>query len=93
MSQDATIQERVQELTWALVDEQINQDEMQLLEGLLLSDDQARSTYIDCIQLHTDLSVHFAKAASGPATPDAQSPVLSFLGGMVPPVDSLPATQ
>lgn len=93
MSQDATIQERVQELTWAMVDEQINADEMQLLEGLLLSDDQARSTYIDCIQLHTDLSIHFAKSGSGPSTPEGKSPVLSLLGGVVPPIESLPATQ
>lgn len=91
MSQDATIQERVQELTWALVDEQINSDEMQLLEGLLLSDDQARQTYLNCVQLHTDLWTHFAKKE--PVSPEGKSPVLGFLGGVIPPIDSLPATQ
>jgi hypothetical protein len=91
MSQDATIRERVQELTWALVDEQISTDEMQLLEGLLLSDDQARRTYLNCVQLHTDLWTHFAK--SEPVNPAGKSPVLGFLGGGVPPFDSQPATQ
>jgi hypothetical protein len=91
MSQDATIRERVQELTWALVDEQIDHDEMQFLEGLLLSDDHARHTYIDCVQLHTDLMSHFAK--KDPVAPEGKAPVLGFLGGLVPPFDSLPTAQ
>lgn len=91
MSHEATVQERVQELTWALVDEQINSDDIHLLEGLLLSDDQARGTYVNCIQLHTDLMAHFAKPAAAGA--DGKPPVLGFLGGAVPPINSLPATQ
>ena len=61
---DPVVLERVQELTWALVDEQITDDEMRLLDNLLLSDDEARGTYIGCMQLHTDLMDHFAASAS-----------------------------
>jgi hypothetical protein len=87
----ATIAERVQELSWALFDEQINDDELQLLEGLLLSDDKARQTYCDCVQLHTDLFAHFAKPQA--ASPDGKTQVLGFLGGVLPPTTSIPTTM
>jgi len=80
----------VQELTWALVDDQIDSGEFQLLESMLLSDDAARREYLDCIQLHCDLTAHFAKPADVAA--GGTSPVLSFLGGAVPPLDA-PASQ
>src|SRR5947207_12404571 len=77
---DRVISDRVQELTWALLDEQINDDEFHLLDTLLLSDDKARDSYIGCVQLHADLMAHFAalptetgsKAGSG-------SQILGFL--------------
>lgn len=90
MSQDATIRERVQELTWAMVDDQIDSDGVQLLEGLLLSDDQARNTYVNCIQLHTDLLTHFAKPPVAGA--EGKSPVLGFLGDAMPPINSQATT-
>jgi hypothetical protein len=85
MADDATVIERVQELTWALVDEEITDDEMTLLDSLLLSDDQARNRYIECIQLHVDLMAHYAKAAP-PATvkSGSKSPVLGFLNAGMP---------
>jgi hypothetical protein len=86
---DNTIRERVQELTWALVDDQINTDEMQLLDSLLLSDDGARGTYLDCMQLHTDLMFHFA-GGKLPVGDGAKSPVLGFLGDAVPPASVSP---
>ena len=90
MAHDATVQERVQELTWALVDEQINEDEMRLLDSLLLSDDAARDTYVRCVQLHTDLLAHFADASKQPA--GGQAPVIGFLSDAIAPVD-VPSTQ
>jgi hypothetical protein len=73
---EMTVLERVQELTWALLDEDISDDEMSLLDTLLLTGDKARERYIECIQLHTDLMAHYAepKTAAG-----SKSPVLSFL--------------
>ena len=76
---DPVVNERVQELTWALMDEQINDDEMRLLENLLLSDESARQTYIDCVQLHTDLARHFCQPAEPTAPRTGKSLVLGFL--------------
>ncbi len=75
----------VQELTWALIDDQINSDEFQLLDSMLLSDDAARGEYVNCVQLHTDLMAHFAKPAANTAAD--KSPVLGFLSEGVPPLD------
>jgi hypothetical protein len=86
---DATVSERVQELTWALVENEIDEDELRLLDNLLLSDEAARDTYVDCVQLHTDLLVHFSEAEKQPPV-GGQSPVLGFLAGDVPPMDVQP---
>jgi hypothetical protein len=81
---DSTVVDRVQELTWALVDEGITDDEMRLLDNLLLSDDEARSTYVGCVQLHVDLLSHFGDPAKVPVA--GKSPVLGFLGDATPPM-------
>jgi hypothetical protein len=80
----------VQELTWALVDDQIDSGEFQLLENMLLTDDVARREYLDCVQLHCDLMSHFAPPVGEAA--EGKFPVLSFLGGGAPPLDT-PASQ
>jgi hypothetical protein len=78
MADDATVRERVQELTWALLDEQITEDEKSLLDTLLLSDDNARRIYLECVMLHADLLTHYAEK---PAAAGAEAgTVLSFLG-------------
>ncbi len=85
MAEDSTVLERVQELTWSLVDEQVSDDEMALLDNLLLSDDKARKCYVDCVQLHAALMEHYA--AETPAASGAtQSPVLGFLNAGTPPI-------
>ena len=82
---DRVISDRVQELTWALLDEQINDDEFKLLDNLLLADEQARNSYVECVQLHTNLLTYFAppKSAKG-AKGTSDSPVLGFLSGDAP---------
>jgi hypothetical protein len=91
---DDVIRDRVQELVWALVDDQIADDEMRLLDNLLLSDDGARETYVGCVQLHSDLVFHFADAAQPPATSGAHSaPVLGTLGEGFPPLEPQPSQQ
>jgi hypothetical protein len=80
MADDALIRERVQELTCALLDEQISDDEFRLLENLLLSDAKCRDTYLGCIQLHADLMVHFATPAAKAGTKTGSgSQIMSFL--------------
>jgi len=82
---DQVISDRVQELTWALLDEQINDDEFHLLDNLLLSDEKARSTYLVCTQLHADLMNHFAVPTSAAGAKVAtNSPLLGFLNSDAP---------
>lgn len=91
---DHIISERVQELTWALLDEQINDDEFMLLDNLLLSDEKARDSYLGCVQLHADLMAHFAvptdttgsKAGNG-------SQILGFLNADMPLGFQSPSTE
>jgi hypothetical protein len=84
---DCVISERVQELTWALLDEQITDDEFGLLDSLLLSDEKARQSYVGCVQLHADLVAHFADPA--PKKTASGTQVLGFLAG--DPLLSLPS--
>ena len=81
---DGVISERVQELTWSLVDEQVDADEFRLLENLLLSDDKARDTYIGCVQLHVDLMAQFAAPPrEAGAKVSTGSQILGFLNADV----------
>lgn len=73
--------ERVRELTWALLDEQINDDEFDLLENLLLSDANARDSYLRCIDMHSGLMTEFA---SPTLETGGKSPVLGFLNTELP---------
>ena len=82
---DRLIPDRVQELTWALLDEQINDDEFILLDNLLLSDEKARGSYIGCVQLHTDLMAHFAVSpAETSSKVGSGSQILGFLNPTSP---------
>lgn len=77
---DRVVAERVEELTWALMDEQVNDDEFRLLETLLLADDNARGSYLGCVQLHADLISHFgAPARETPAKVGGESPIVGLL--------------
>jgi hypothetical protein len=78
--------ERVQEMTWSLVDEQITEDELALLDNLLLSDYKARDRYIECVQLHADLAAHFAAESPAPNPASAKSAVLGLLNSVMPPI-------
>ena len=76
--------ERVQELTWALVDEQISDDEFAQLNSVLLRDDKSRDTYLGCIQLHADLMAHFAAPKADDQAARSKMPVLGFLNDSTP---------
>ena len=85
---------RVQELSWSLFDEIISPDEMTELESLLLSDTIARDTYIQCVQLHVDLTNYYAKPAASNGGSPSKTPVLGFLSDAtsslsMPTVDEL----
>jgi hypothetical protein len=86
MADKSPVVERVQELTWALLDEDINEDEISLLDTLLISDDKARERYIECVQLHCDLLAHFAEEPA--KATGSRPPVLSFLAPNGAPTDT-----
>jgi hypothetical protein len=82
---DDVVRDRVQELTWDLLDEQITDDEFRLLENLLLSDRKARDTYRGCVQLEADLVSHFRRDAVRAASGEHAKPaVLGFLSSEPP---------
>jgi hypothetical protein len=82
--------DRVHELSWGLLDERLNGEEMAELEDLLQNDPTARESYIRCAQLHAELASYFAPAHnSGTA---AKSPVLGFLNEAMPNL-GLPAAE
>jgi hypothetical protein len=88
----ASTKGRVAELTWALVDERITDDEMATLNQLLSTDENSRSEYLRCIQLHADLQASFAeKSTSADSSPEAKPTVLGSLGAPLPPLE-LPTT-
>ena len=81
--EDAPIHERVQELTWAVIDDVATDDDMRLLDNLLLSDDEAVSDYVGCVQMHVDLMAHFS-AGSTDGSALSQLPFSFPIDGMPP---------
>jgi hypothetical protein len=85
--QNETVQERVRELTWALLDQYASDDDISLLDSLLLADDEARKTYLECVQMHSDLLFHFARNAGDAATASTGAPaVLEFFYSTPPAI-------
>ncbi|HEY4232098.1 MAG TPA: hypothetical protein VGM76_01610 [Lacipirellulaceae bacterium] len=82
-------EDTVSALSWSALDEQVTEDEIRLLDTLLLSDEAARETYLDCVRLHTDLLFHFREQEQ-PASAAAKSHVLGFLNESVPPLGAQP---
>jgi hypothetical protein len=75
---------RVHELTWALVDEQITDAQMEELETLLLGDSVARNAYVRCMQLHADLASHFVMQVEPDDKTATKTPILGFLNEGLP---------
>ena len=55
MAQTHAIAGEVQELTWAIFDDQATDEQIRRLEQLLLDDPEARHIYVTCMQMHADL--------------------------------------
>jgi hypothetical protein len=82
---DDVVRDRVRELTWDLLDEQISDDEFRLLENLLLSDGKARDAYLGCVQLQADLMSHYRSDALAASWGSNSKPaVLGFLNTGLP---------
>ena len=60
--------EEAETLTWALLDDQLDDEAGARLTQLLEKHDAVRARYVECVQLHVDLQNHYAgeqTAASG----------------------------
>ncbi|MCA9258882.1 MAG: hypothetical protein KDA61_06765, partial [Planctomycetales bacterium] len=51
-----TTPDELEALIWALLDGQLEEAEQARLEKLLEADERAREHYVECIQLHCDLT-------------------------------------
>lgn len=71
--------ERVRELTWALVDERIENAQWSELQKLLTDSVDARGAYIEAIQLHSDLLFHFKNQQANDAKQEKETPILGSL--------------
>jgi hypothetical protein len=49
------LKDEVQDLVWAVVDEYATESQIRRLEQLVTTNDEARRTYITCMQMHADL--------------------------------------
>ena len=59
-SEDPRVTE-VRSLVWSMLDETISADEIKYLEELIVEDEVARQTYIQCVRLHSDLQYYYAQ--------------------------------
>lgn len=76
--------DRAHELSWALLDGHISDENRAELEKLLLEDATARESYIRCAQLHAELATFFAAPKSTPGKSSTSTPVLGFLAENFP---------
>jgi hypothetical protein len=82
--------EEAEALIWAMLDEQLDAAEMTRLGKMIEEDAAVRARYIECVQLHVDLSEHFARtAANKDASPDKGSSTV-VLPNLLPGVSGAP---
>jgi len=87
--QTESLDDEVQELVWALVDDHATDEQVRRLEQMLLNSGEAREIYIKCMKLHADLHTFFRAENEGAAKPIA--PIIDSL----PPIGTTitPPTQ
>jgi hypothetical protein len=85
--------DNTQELVWALLDEHISDANFAELEERLLADKAARETYIHCVQMHVDLTTHFAPSTEPREASKTATSVLGFLGEGLPTSGTPQANQ
>lgn len=51
--------EELQELTWRLVDDEIDEPGFRRLESVLRDSEEGRQVYVDCVWLHSELVWYF----------------------------------
>jgi anti-sigma factor RsiW len=75
----------VQDLIWALLDQQISESDFKQLEAMLEEDEEARRLYVQCVQIHVDLQQWYGgNSATAPRIPAGAPLDLPLLDGGSP---------
>lgn len=84
--------EQAEEMIWNLLDDNLPEGEVKVLESMIQEHDQVRELYLDCVQLHADLSGHFGKSPKIDLPGSPSTPVLGSLGDInfMPGIDTGP---
>jgi hypothetical protein len=84
--------EEVESLTWALLDDQLDEADGTRLTQLLEAHEDARARYVECVQLHIDLQNHYAgEPTAAPGDKSKGATVLpNLMPGGMPGVESRP---
>ncbi|MEQ8209034.1 MAG: hypothetical protein RH917_04315 [Lacipirellulaceae bacterium] len=56
--------DEAEQMIWALLDDEIAEQDVKKLETMLADNEAVRQRYIECTQLHVDLKEHFAPTSS-----------------------------
>ena len=82
--------DEAENLIWALLDDHLEDADSARLTQLMETQPAVRARYVECVQLHVDLSMHYSDRAAG-AGPAGGTPVLpNLLPDGMPGVESLP---
>lgn len=82
--------DRVEELVSLLIDDALSDERFEELSGMLEKSLEARSRYVEAIQLHVDLREYYARR--GGAEVSDRTPVLGLLGAEIR-TDLLPPSE
>ncbi len=85
--------DQAEEMIWSLLDDNLPKADVPRLEEMIKNNDDVRNRYLECVQLHSDLSGHFGGAAKlkiSELPSSFGSPVLGSLGDAAPGVDAGP---
>ena len=88
--QPDSILEEAEQLIWAVLDDQVDKADLERLETLLHQDEQIRERYIQCVQLHTDLTTMLPAEGESPPEDLPKTPIVGLLGDIQPGSDTMP---
>ncbi len=90
---DESLLEQAETLVWALLDDEIETDDLKELEQMLRDHEAVRQRYVECVQMHFDLNEHFGTPRETAELEVPKSPVLGMLGDLRPGTDTLPLAE
>ena len=76
--------DQAEQMIWNMLDDNLPEGDVQKLETLIQENEQVRSLYVDCVQMHADLSDYFGQIPEPGVPQPPKSPVLGSLGDTMP---------